>query len=369
MATKLRAAVGTKVAGARTGTGTTSAKVLAKSSKEASPGRATVPPSGATFEEVFVRNDVVSLCLLLNRRARTMRVIDFRAGASPAKKVFVQSIARREQMDKIIVLVERDECATWARLGFSREGNIPGFYKRSDAFIMGCVVPAADAVERPRPAQRPSAPPIGRGGIADSGVFSIASFGLDQGPDEDEEELPAPVASAQAEKTMTQARKLAKEISLEGGPLKIAPLAEADAHKRIEKAGKEGRALTGFESFGRDVSRSDVVVSQRGLEAVIGAEIQRCYGNAFLEVLTAPRDDKERNFLAAALDAACNRLQAQQSVCAFALAPVDDVRLATAFVAAGFRRTGLLRQHLRLRDQRVDALLFCRKLAVPGEEN
>ena len=50
-----------------------------------------------TFEEVFVRNDVVSLCLLLNRRSRTMRVIDFRAGASPAKKLFVQSIARREQ--------------------------------------------------------------------------------------------------------------------------------------------------------------------------------------------------------------------------------------------------------------------------------
>ena len=56
-------------------------------------------------------------------------------------------------------------------------------------------------------------------------------------------------------------------------------------------------------------------------------------------------------------------------MCAFALAPVDDVRLATAFVAAGFRRTGLLRQHLRVGDQRVDALLFCRKLAVTGDEN
>ena len=362
MATKLRAAVGTKVAGTPTG-----AKALTKSPKDGKDSRVPGKPGVAapTFEEVFVRNDVVSLCLLVNRRARTMRVIDFRAGASPAKKVFVQSIARREGMEKIVVLVERDECATWGRLGFSREGNIPGFYKRSDAFIMGCVVPAADAVEaRPRPAPRPR--------IADSGVFSIASFGLDQAlatSDDDEDELPAPVASAQAEKTMTQARKLAKDISLEVGPLKITPLAEIDAHKRIEKATKEGRALTGFESFGRDVSRSDVVVSQRGLEAVIGAEIQRCYGNAFLEVLTSPKDDKERGFLAAALDAACHRLQAEQSVCAFALVPVDDVRLATAFVAAGFRRTGLLRQHLRLRDQRVDALLFCRKLAVPGEEN
>ncbi|MBK7395087.1 MAG: hypothetical protein IPJ34_01980 [Myxococcales bacterium] len=348
MATKLRAAVGTKV----------TAKTLVQ--KGAQKERANAP----TFEEVFVRNDVVSLCLLVNRRARTMRVIDFRAGASPAKKVFVQSIARREQMDKIIVLVERDECATWSRLGFSREGNIAGFYKRSDAFIMGCVVPAADA---PAPRERrPSVTPR----IGESGVFSIGGFWLDQEPDDDDdEELPSPVASAQAEKTMVQARKLAKEITLGAGPLKLTPLSEADAHKRIDKATKEGRALTGFEAFGRDVTRDDLVVSQRGHEVVIGAEIQRCYGNAFLEVLSSPRDDKERNFLAAAIGAVCDRLQENQSVCAFALAPVDDVRLATAFVAAGFRRTGLLRQHLRVGDHRVDALLFCRKLAVTGDEN
>ena len=98
-----------------------------------------------TFEEVFVRNEVVSLCLLLNRRARVMRVVDFRAGASPAKKAAVQSIARREHMEKVVALVERDECAAWARLGFQREGNIPGFYRRSDAFIMGCVVGAVVA--------------------------------------------------------------------------------------------------------------------------------------------------------------------------------------------------------------------------------
>ncbi|KYG00621.1 hypothetical protein BE21_57290 [Sorangium cellulosum] len=29
---------------------------------------------------------------------------------------------------------------TWTRLGFVREGSIPGFYKRSDAWILGAVV-------------------------------------------------------------------------------------------------------------------------------------------------------------------------------------------------------------------------------------
>jgi hypothetical protein len=124
-----------------------------------------------TFEEVFVRNDVVSLCLLLNRRARTMRVIDFRAGASPAKKLFVQSIARRERMEKVVVLVERDECATWARLGFVREGNIAGFYKRSDAFIMGCIVPALSAPATPTPAPKPHR-------LVDSGVFTVGRHSL-----------------------------------------------------------------------------------------------------------------------------------------------------------------------------------------------
>lgn len=345
MATKLRAPLSTQV------------------TKGIASAKAVTP--GPTFEEVFVRNDVVSLCLLLNRRSRQMRVIDFRAGASPAKKLFVQSIARRERIEKVVVLVERDECATWARLGFVREGNIPGFYKRSDAFIMGCVVPAIDANTKSVDAPKPR--------IAESGVFSVGRHSVYTSEDEEpdlEEEAPAPAASAQAEKTVTQARRIAKDLIANGTfpAVKIAQLQPNDVAKRVAVATKEGRALTGFESFGRDVTRDDILVTGKGAELVIGAEIQRCYGNAFLEVLTGPRDDKERNFMTAAIQAACDRLLANEIVCAFSLTPADDVKMATAFVAAGFRRTGLLRQHLRLKNERVDAILWSRKLATPGEE-
>jgi hypothetical protein len=348
MATKLRAPVSTQVS---TTKGVASAKAVTP---------------GPTFEEVFVRNDVVSLCLLLNRRSRQMRVIDFRAGASPAKKLFVQSIARRERIEKVVVLVERDECATWARLGFVREGNIPGFYKRSDAFIMGCVIPPIDAtVKSTAEAPKPR--------MAESGVFSVGRHSVYTSEDEEpdlEEEAPAPAASAQAEKTVTQARRIAKDLLANGSfpSVKLAQLQPNDVAKRVAVATKEGRALTGFESFGRDVTRDDVLVTAKGGELVIGAEIQRCYGNAFLEVLTGPRDDKERNFMTAAIQAACERLLANEIVCAFSLTPADDVKMATAFVAAGFRRTGLLRQHLRLKNERVDAILWSRKLATPGEE-
>ncbi len=365
MATKLRSL-------GRAGESAAVAPSSASGSKGASAKAIT---QGPTFEEVFVRNDVVSICLLLNRRARTMRVIDFRAGASPAKKLFVQSIARRERIEKVVVLVERDECATWARLGFVREGNIPGFYKRSDAFIMGCIVPALGEGQSGH-GHAASQGTNGKSKFAESGVFSIGRHSVFTPPVADdepdlEEEAPAPAASAQAEKTVTHARRHAKDLLAKVAlpTVKLTAIPALDAQKRIAVASKEQRALTGFESFGRDVTRGDVVATAKGnLEVTIGAEIQRCYGNAFLEVLTAPRDDRERNFLVSALQATCERLLANEIVCAFSLCPADDVKMATAFVAAGFRRTGLLRQHLRLKNDRLDAILWSKKLAVPGGE-
>ena len=89
-------------------------------------------------DEIFFSNDAVSLCLLVHRRAKTMRVIDFRAGPSDRKRQLVLKLAQREGVEKVYTLVERDEVGTWTKLGFTKEGNIPGFYKRSDAFLLGC---------------------------------------------------------------------------------------------------------------------------------------------------------------------------------------------------------------------------------------
>ena len=324
-----------------------------------------------TSEEIFVRNDSVSLCFLLNRRARAMRVIDFRAGASPAKKLFAQSIARRERIEKVIVLVERDECANWGRLGFAREGNIPGFYRRSDAFIMGYLVPPPNA---PVVAAKPALGSA-RGSLSESGVFAVGRHGVFTVEEEIEEEPTPPVSNARAERTVTHARRIGKELSSSPAlASKLAPATPAEMNKRLAQAAKEARALTGFEPFGRDVSRDDVIVTAKGhADVVIGAEVQRCYGNAFLEVLTTPRDDRELRLLASAIGATCDRLLAAEIVCAFALAPVDDVKMSAAYAANGFRRTGLLRQHLRLKrpsgsSERVDALLWSRKLATPQDE-
>jgi hypothetical protein len=306
-------------------------------------------------EEMFVQNDAVSLCLLLNRRTKTMRVIDFRAGPSHAKRLFVLRLAKREGIEKVYTLVERDEVSTWVKLGFAKEANIAGFYKRSDAFILGCSVDA-DASER--------------------------ELRVPIGIEEDEDPTPDVPSPAHdfAEKTLVHAKKHAKELG-EGTtrtrpapplPLtKIAMVRETDAvvKKAMEKAVKSGRALTAFEAFGRDVERRFFHLTSRGgFELVASTESQSCFGNAFLELLTGPKTEPERVATVAALRTLCDKLLAEGVVSCFAMSASDDVALATAYVFNGFRRTGLLQNHITVGGVRKDAIVWSRKLANPADE-
>jgi hypothetical protein len=301
-------------------------------------------------EEMFVQNDTVSLCLLLNRRTRTMRVIDFRAGPSHAKRVFVLKLAKREGIEKVYTLVERDEVSTWVKLGFAREANIAGFYKRSDAFILGCSVDEGALEQQLR-----------------------VPIGLEE-DDEPTVETPSP-AHDFAEKTLVHAKKHAKELLSDSHrPLpvtKIATVLETDSlvKKAIEKAVRGGRALTAFEAFGRDVERRFFHLTSRGgFELIASTESQSCFGNAFLELLTGPKTEAERLATVSALRALCDKLLGEGVVSCFALAPSDDVALSTAFVFNGFRRTGLLQNHVTVGGARKDAIVWSRKLANPADE-
>jgi hypothetical protein len=314
-------------------------------------------------DEVFFQNEAVSLCLLINRRARTMRVIDFRAGPTNAKRLFVLSLAQREGVDKVYTLVERDEVATWVKLGFAREGNIPGFYKRSDAFLLGSTVPppgrpgraagvpAVDVAEREAP-------------LHSETRIAVAEPAAPSGP--------APLTEAQElmERTIVVAKRAVKELGSRPMPVaKVAAAGETEAKKAVQAAIRSGRALTAFEPFGRDVDRRYFVVTARGgFELYASTESQACFGNAYLELLQGPRTDAEKFGTIAALKALCDKLLSEGVVSCFSLAPSDDVALATAFVHNGFRRTGLLVEHLVVGNERKDAILWSRKLANPADE-
>ncbi len=307
-------------------------------------------------EEVFFQNEAVSLCLLINRRARTMRVVDFRAGPTNAKRLFVLTLAQREGVEKAYTLVERDECATWVKLGFAKEGNIPGFYKRSDAFLLGCTVPPpgrAKALERSAD-DIPSQSEI---------RLTVAEPTAPVGP------APMTPAQERMERTILTAKKHLKDFDKTVPVAKVGQVSEADSRKAVAAALRSGRALTAFEPFGRDAVRRYFVATARGgFELHASTETQACFGNAYLELLQAPRTDAEKLATIGALKAFCDRLLGEDVVSCFSLAPSDDLAMATAFLHNGFRRTGLLHEHLVVGGQRKDAILWSRKLANPSDE-
>ncbi|AUX20562.1 hypothetical protein SOCEGT47_010340 [Sorangium cellulosum] len=299
------------------------------------------PTSSSGVDELLFRNDTVSLCLLVNRRHRTLRIIDFRAGPTPSKRDFVLATAKREGVEKIFTLVERDEVSTWTRLGFTREGSIPGFYKRSDAWILGAVVSQISAHLRD------------------------AGHGEDDEGGEDRASSPSVLL---AERTIARARRLLRES--EGRPLpaiKIAPASGAELRRAVVAVQRAGRALTGFEPFGRDAVRTGYALSARGGFCLHAAwEMQSCFGNSFLEILTSPRDESERLATTAAIGALCDRLVEERAVSTFTFAPADDHELCAALLANGFRRSAVLARHLVVGRSRKDAILWAKKLVAPA---
>lgn len=286
-------------------------------------------------EEILFENTRVSLCLLVNRPARVLRIFDFRAGADPTKRGFVTSMAQRERVDRVFTVVERDEVGVWSRLGFQREGTIPGFFKRSDAYVLGARIPSA----------------LPETASSRSGEHLI--------PDD-----------ALSERTYQQARRLAKELGSPSARLvRLQPASESLVRKAVAAASRNGRALTRFLPFGRDVVRSEYQFTARGgFSLVASVERQPCFDNAFIELLTAPRTERDVTLTHVAIALLCDRLMKEGTVACFAMSPTEDVGLATAWVGNGFRRTGLLPEHLLISRERRGAFLFTRKLTVPADD-
>lgn len=281
-----------------------------------------------TVEELHFRSDSAFLCLLLNRRTKIIRVIDFRAGALPAKRLFIQSVAQREGVEKVIALVEKDEVASWMRVGFVREGTIPGFYKRSDGYLCGCVIGDRTASIE----------------VSDDSLKA-------------------------AERTIVAAKKSARELDDEIRGVTLRGVEAQLAFAARDDAWAKGEGLGGFDPFGRGVLRLFLECSTKKVRPnYISAEFQDCFGHALVEVLRSPRDEAERLTLAAGLRAFAEELKRRQIVSAFGFGPADDVELSTAFLSAGFRKTGLLARGLLVGDSRHDAILWSRKLLNPAGE-
>lgn len=295
---------------------------------KASHATATPPP---WVEEIPFKSESAYLCLIVNRRLGFIRVIDFRAGALPAKRLFIQNVAKREGIEKVILLVEKDEVSSWTRVGFVREGTVPGFYKRSDGHLVGCVI-----------GDRTASIEVGEDGIR------------------------------LAERTLNNAKRLGKDIPEMPSNVSVSEPDDTDALKARDDAWKKGAGVSGFDAFGREAERFFLEVTpRRGKPNYMSAEHQDCFGHALVEILRHPENDAEINAMVGGLKVMSDRLKDGGLVSAFAFAPSDDTTLATAYIAAGFRKTGLLASgwHAQNGHGRRDAILWTKKLANPaGDE-
>ena len=301
-------------------------------------------------EELFFQNETVSLCLLVNRRAARCASSTFGRGVNGKAPVRPVARATRRRGEGLHARRAR-RSPTWVKLGFSKEGNIPGFYKRSDAFLLGSPV-ESNRPQRDEPKSRDE-PPV----ESETRLVAAQPIGAGQA-----------VTAAQElmERTLAAAKRAVRDMTEKPVQAKVAVLDEHDARKAVSAALRSGRALTAFESFGRDVERRYVLVSTRGgLEFVASTESQACFCNAYLELLQSPRNDSERAATVGGLRALCDKLLSEEVVSCFSLAPSDDVALAIAFLHNGFRRTGLLVNRLVTAGRRKDAILWSRKLAAP----
>jgi hypothetical protein len=288
-------------------------------------------PKQPVVEERHFRSDNAFLCLLLNRRTKQIRVIDFRAGALPAKRLFIQSVAQREGVEKVLLLVEKDEVSSWTRVGFVREGTVPGFYKRSDGHLVGCVIGDRTAsVEAGEAAQR------------------------------------------LAEKSINAAKKIASAFEEPVKGVSAKPVSEKAALTARDAVWRKQDAAYGsFDPFGRDAARIYFeVTSKKTRPNFLSAEYQDCFGHSLIEILRRPKTTPDLGAAVTGLRALEEDLKRREIVSAFAFAPVGDVELSAVFLAGGYRKTGLLARGVLVEGKRSDAILWTRKLADPagGEE-
>jgi hypothetical protein len=304
--------------------------------------------------ERMVRNDDIFCSLLFDHDNRTLRVVDFRGGNFQTKHAYLEKVLTTEGMRKIFTLIERDDMHGWQRVGYQREGGIPGYYKRSDAYIM-------------------------------SKIYDTDYDGSKVMTDE----------SPERKTFLTDVKTLAKEIAeghitgikgdivseVEAYDLLIAELKRVEskagaARKAKGQAGPaKGRSRKGsaadltpslpfFRQFSREVEYYHFVVQNRRTRQVnvFGAEYQDCFGNAKVDVYFSPQAKPDQLLAREGLNAFVERLALFGAVTVFALVRQGDLAMNALFMGTGFRNTGWLTRQTVTSQGYADQILWTRKL-------
>ena len=111
-----------------------------------------------------------------------------------------------------------------------------------------------------------------------------------------------------------------------------------------------------------------MATARGGFELLASTESQACFGNAFLELLQAPRTEPRSWRPSAPSGPSATGCSAEEVVSCFSLAPSDDVAHGDGLPAQRLPPHGLLLEHMVVGGERKDAILWSRKLANPSDE-
>ncbi|MDJ0766170.1 MAG: hypothetical protein QNJ97_24520 [Myxococcota bacterium] len=301
-----------------------------------------------TLTERMIRNEDIFCSLLFDNTNRTLRVVDFRGGNFQIKHAYLERVLMADGMRKIFTLIERDDMNGWQRVGYQREGSIPGYYKRSDAYIMSR--------------------------IYDEDYTPDATLG---------EESPENKA------LLTEVKAIGKTLSeqkLKG--LRVEQITQNEVigviNEEVERRIKKAKASKAkkkkptpspipaelasrnviFAQFSRQVEYHYFMIQNRRTKQanVIGAEYQDCFGNAKVDLYFEPETKAEQNLARGGLLGTIDKLADIGAVSIFSTVRADHITANAVYASCGFRNTGWMQRQLLSDKHTVDVILWTRKL-------
>lgn len=182
-----------------------------------------------------------------------------------------------------------------------------------------------------------------------------------------------PVADANAaEKAMNAAKKIKDDLLPR--TVRTALMGEAEVAAARAALAKNRKVTPLDDRFGRTGTRlhfaaKDPKAGSKLAEQIVTAEVQECFGNAFLQLHSPIASEAEARVLVGGLNGLFEHLRTREVGSAFAFTGVGDLLANGAMLAAGFRKTGLLAQHLagEKADKRGDAILWTRKTIASAD--
>jgi hypothetical protein len=314
--------------------------------------------------ERIIRNEDIFCSLLFDHTNRTLRVVDFRGGNFQSKHVYLEGVLMKEGMRKIFTLIERDDMNGWQRVGYHREGSIPGYYKRSDAYVMSRIY---DRDFEPKEPQGEEVPEnknllndikvVGKK-LADAKEPSVKVE-----PIEDEDVQKAIEEEIERQEGRAKKGKASKPPKAAAKPAKVAKAVKNETDADIRPVAVGSGDLI-FPQFSREVEYFHFLVQNRRTKQsnLITTEYQDCFGNAKVHFVFDPESKTDQNLCKVGLNAAIDQLVETGAVSIFATVPVDQTKTNEVFASVGFRNTGWLTNQLLTPNGPIDVMLWTKKL-------